>query len=64
MKTAGIIVAVIGGLMTLSSINLAVTQYDLGSSHDVSKAAGGFGVSVGILVAGFLLYTKGKNRSE
>lgn len=60
MKTAGTVIAVIGGLMTLSGINNAVTQYDLSSSHDVSKAFGGTGVSICILVVGFVLYTKGK----
>ena len=64
MKTAGIVVAVIGGLMTLSGINMAVTQYDLSSSHDVSKAVGGIGVSIGILVVGLLLYTKGKKKTD
>ena len=64
MKTAGIVIAVIGGLMTLGGINTAVTQYDLSSSHDVSKAFGGIGVSIGTLVVGFLLYTKGEKKAD
>ncbi len=62
MKSVGIVLVVIGGLMTLSGINLALTQYDMSSSHDVSKAAGGIGVSIGILVAGLVLYRRGKRR--
>jgi hypothetical protein len=58
IKTAGIVIAVIGGL------NTAVTQYDLSSSHDVSKAFGGIRVSIGTLVVGFLLYTKGKKKAD
>ena len=49
---------------TLGGINTAVTQYDLSSSHDASKAFGGIRVSIGTLVVGFLLYTKGKKKAD
>jgi hypothetical protein len=48
---------------TPGGINTAVTQYDLSSSHDVSKAFGGIGVSIGTLVVGFLLDTQGTKKA-
>ncbi len=61
MKTAGMVISVIGGLMTLGGINQALTKYDLSSSHDASKAVGSIGVSIVILIVGLVLYSKGKN---
>ena len=49
---------------TFGGINNAVTQDDLSSSHDVSKAFGGIGVSIGTLVVGFPLYTEGKKKAD
>ena len=46
--------------MVLSGINLALTQYDLSSSHDLSKFLGAMGVSIVIIVVGLVLWTKGK----
>ncbi len=60
MKTAGLVIALVGGLMVLSAIRLAVTEYDLSSSHDLSKLLGGMGVSLLIVVAGLFLYAKGR----
>ena len=59
MKTAGMVMSVIGGLMTLGGISQVLTKYDLSSSHDVSKAVGSIGVSIGILIVGLILYSKG-----
>jgi hypothetical protein len=59
MKVAGVIVAVFGGLMVLSGLNLALTKYDLSSSHDLSEFLGAMGVSIVIIVVGLVLYTKG-----
>ena len=60
MRVAGLIIAGIGGLLVLSGVNLAVTQYDLSSSHDMSKWLGGMGVSLLMVVVGLVLYAKGK----
>ena len=64
MKTAGIILAVIGGLMTLSGDKLALTKYDLTSTQGVSHVFGGIGVSVGLLAVGLVLYAKGKKKDD
>lgn len=63
MKVAGLVLAVLGGLMVLSSVNLALTKYDMSSSHDLSKFAGGLGVAVFVLLGGVLLMRKGKARN-
>jgi len=34
MKITGIVVSVLGGLLLLSATNLALTQYNLSSTHD------------------------------
>ena len=58
MKTAGIVATAIGGLLTLSSLQLAVTKYDLSSSHDLSQCLGGLGFSVLILAVGITMWLK------
>ncbi len=58
MKVAGIVLAVLGGLMILSGLNLALTKYDLNSSHDQSKLFGSLGFSALLLVAGIVLIKK------
>jgi hypothetical protein len=58
MKVTGIALAVLGGLMILSGLNLGVTKYDLHSSHDISKFTGGLAISVMILAGGILLIRK------
>jgi hypothetical protein len=63
MNTVGFILAVVGGLMVLSSIRLGLTTYDLHSSHDLSKFCGGLGVSVLILLGGIVLMKKSKLRN-
>ena len=45
MKAAGIVSTIVGVLMLLSSVNLALTKYDLKSSHDLSKLFGSLGLS-------------------
>ncbi len=60
MKVAGLVIAAFGGLMVLGSINLALTQYDLRSSHDLSKWLGGTGISLLIVVVGLVLFAKGR----
>lgn len=55
MKVAGIILAGLGGLMFLASIHLALTKYNLSSTHDLSKFAGGAGSSLIILVIGVIM---------
>jgi hypothetical protein len=62
MKAAGIVLTLLGGLMVISAIRLALTTYDLNSSHDVSKLFGGFGIAVLLLAAGVLLIRKGSNK--
>jgi len=58
MKMSGIILLCLGGLMTLSWINLVFTKYDLHSSHDVTKAIGSFGFLVFIAASGLSLIHK------
>jgi hypothetical protein len=56
------VLAVLGGLMVLSALRLAITTYDLNSSHDVSKFFGGIGISVLVLASGVLLMRKGTEK--
>lgn len=58
MKATGIVLTVVGGLMLLSGISRAFTTHNLNLSHDVSKLAGGLGVSALILAAGIALIIK------
>ena len=58
MKVAGIVLAVLGGLMILSGLHLALTKYDLNSSHDQSKLFGSLGVAALVLVGGLVLIKK------
>ena len=60
MKIAGIILTVLGGLFVLSGLNLAVRQYNLSDSHDVSKAFGGLAFAVLILAIGVSLLVKSR----
>jgi len=59
MKTFGIVLVVIGGLMVMSCLNLALTEYDLSDTNDISKAVGSFGVSVGLMaIGGYMAFGK------
>jgi hypothetical protein len=60
MKVVGYIVAAFGVLMLVSSANLARTEYDFQSSHDVSKFCGGLAASVLILAGGIVLIRRSK----
>ncbi len=62
MKIAGIVLAVLGGLMILSGLNLARTQYDLGSSHDLSKFTSSLALSTLILLGGIVLIRKSRSK--
>jgi hypothetical protein len=62
MKVCGIVLTVVGALMVLSSANLAITTYDLKSSHDLSKLLGGLGVSAMILLSGVGLIMKSRSK--
>ena len=62
MRVAGIVVAVLGGLMVVSGLSLALTKYDLNSSHDVSKLFGGLGFSALILLGGTAMIIKSGSR--
>ena len=59
MRTLGIAVIVFGGLLLLVATNLAVTQYNLSSSHDVSKCVSGFAFAVLTLAVGLSLFRRG-----
>ncbi|MEW4566187.1 hypothetical protein AB1K70_26970 [Bremerella sp. JC770] len=63
MKTFGIVLVVIGGLMVMSGLRLALTEYDLSDSNDLSKAVGSLAVSIGLIAAGGYL-AFGKSGSE
>jgi hypothetical protein len=58
MRIGGIVLTVIGALMVLSSLNLALTQYHLSDSHDLSKFMGAAGVSVALLAAGISMIAR------
>ena len=62
VKTTGIVMTVIGGLMTLSGLNLAVTKYNLSSSHDLSVFLGGLGFSLLILAGGVAILLNSRNK--
>lgn len=54
----GYVLAAFGLLMLVSGVNLARTQYDLHSSHDLSKFLGGVAFSLLILASGIVLIRK------
>jgi hypothetical protein len=62
MKVTGIVLAVLSGLLVLSSLRLAATEYDFHSTHDISKFAGGLALAVFILVGGITLIKKAKGQ--
>ena len=64
MKTLGIVVIVFGVLMFLSGINLAVTEYDLSSSHDISVCVGGFAFATIVLAGGIALFKRGNTSKK
>ncbi len=59
MKIAGIVVSVLGGLLLLSATNIALTQYNLSSTDDISKAMGGFAFAILVLALGLYLFQRG-----
>lgn len=62
MKILGSVLAVVGGLMVLSALRLALTEYDLNSSHDLSKLLGALGVSGLMLLGGIALLMKARSK--
>ncbi len=60
MKVAGVMLAVLGGLLILSGLRLAVTKYDPNSTHDMNKLVGGLCISALILAAGIAMIVKSK----
>ena len=58
MKVAGIVLTVLGGMMVVSGVKVALTEYDLTSSHDLSKSLGAMGISALILLSGIALIIK------
>ena len=44
-----------------SGVNLALTKYDLKSSHDLSKLFGSLGLSVAILLGGVAMIVKSRS---
>jgi len=63
MKTFGIVLVVVGGLMVMSCLRLALTEYDLSDSNDLSKAVGSLAISIGLIAAGGYL-ALGKTGSD
>ncbi len=61
MKAAGIVLTIVGALMLLSGVNLALTKYDLKSSHDLSKLFGSLGVSAIVLLGGVAMIIKSRS---
>lgn len=64
MRIAGIVVSVLGGLLLLSAGQIAVTQYNLSSTHDMSKSMGGFAFAILVLALGLYLFQRGGNRTN
>jgi len=62
MKVLGIILTVLGGLLVLSGLNVALRQYNLNDSHDVSKAIGGLAFAVLIFAIGLGLVMKERGK--
>jgi hypothetical protein len=61
MKAAGIVLTIVGVLMLFSGVNLALTKYDLKSSHDLSKLFGGLGLSALVLLGGVAMIIKSRS---
>jgi|GEM_PF-929212 len=57
-KTGGIILTAIGGLMLLAALSNGLHDYNLHSSHDVSKFLGGLGLSTLVLTIGLMMLAK------
>lgn len=66
MKTFGIVLLIVGGLMVMSGLKLMVTEYDMSDTNDISKSVGSLGVSVALIAAGaYLVYKKpDKDKTE
>ena len=52
-------VSVLGGLLLLSATNIALTQYNLSSTHDIGKAMGGFAFAILVFALGPYLFQRG-----
>lgn len=59
MKIVGIAVSILGGLLLLSATKIALTQYNLSSTHDISKSMGGFAFAILVLALGLYLFQRG-----
>jgi hypothetical protein len=62
MKAAGIVLTIVGALMLLSGVNLALTKYDLKSSHGLSMLFGGVGLSAIVLLGGVVMINKARSK--
>jgi hypothetical protein len=60
MKVAGIVLTVLGVLMLVSSARLAITTYNLNSSHDVSTFFGGLAIAALVTLGGISLIKKSR----
>jgi hypothetical protein len=60
MKALGITLCVFGTLMLISTGNLALTKYDLNSTHDQGKLCGGILASALFLLGGFKIANPSK----
>ncbi len=48
----------------MSGLKLVFTQYDMNDTHDVSKAMGSLGVSVGLIAVGVFLAYRGSRKGK
>lgn len=62
LKIGGIVLIVLGVLASVSTLNLARTQYDLNSSHDVGKLFGGIATCVVLIACGASLVSKSRQK--
>ena len=53
-----------GVLMFISVGNLALTKYDLNSTHDQGKLCGGILASAFVLIGGLLIVNKSKSKTD
>ncbi len=61
-KVAGIVLSVLGGVILLGELSLALTKYDLRSTHDLNRLFFGLGIAVLIIVVGFKLINKPRTK--
>lgn len=64
MRVAGIAMLAVSACLLLGGLNVALTQYDLGSAHDVSKFCGGLSFASLLAAVGVVLIRKARAETD